>query len=103
VSIGLLLCVIPGVLMILVTPLYIHHVFTTDLNLMTCMNKAFKGMFQGFGSFSVVSFLCFLAVPGSTAVFPLLILAVLPMTALYLQNYIHHKGLVSTRSLPEAA
>lgn len=95
--VGLLLCIIPGILVILASPLYVHYVFTTDLNLISCLSKAFKGMFQNFGSYFVVSLLCFLAVIGSIVlcVFPGLV--VLPMTALYLQNYIHYKGLVRAR------
>lgn len=98
-GIGLLLCVIPGILVILTSPLYVHYVFTTDLNLINCLSKAFKGMFQNFGSYFAVSLLCSLAVVGSTilCVFPVLV--VYPMTALYMQNYIHHKGLVRAREL----
>lgn len=98
-GIGLLLCIVPGILIILTTPLYVYYVFTTDLDLITCLSKAFKGMFQDFSSFFVVSFLCGLAVIASTALCILPVLAVLPMTALYMQNYIHHKGLVSARDL----
>ena len=74
-----------------------HYVFTTDLNLISCLSKAFKGMFQNFGSYFIVSLLCFLAVIGSTVLCVFPILVVLPMTALYLQNYIHYKGLVRAR------
>ena len=95
-AVGLLLCIIPGILVILASPLYVHYVFTTDLNLISCLSKAFKGMFQNFGSYFVVSLLCFLAVIGSTVLF-FPVLVVLPMTALYLQNYIHYKGLVRAR------
>ena len=80
--------------MFLASPLYVHYVFTTDLNLITCLSKAFKGMFQNFGSYFVVSLLCFLAVIGSTVLCVFPVLVVLPMTALYMQNYIHYKGLV---------
>lgn len=62
-AVGLLLCIIPGILVALTSPLYVHYVFTTDLNLISCLSKAFK----------------------------------LAMTALYLQNYIHYKGLVRAR------
>lgn len=100
-AIGFLLCVIPGILVFLASPLYVHYVFTTNLNLITCLSKALKGMFQnsGFGSFLGVSLLCGLAVSVATlaCIFP--VLAVLPMTALYMQNYIHHKGLVRAREL----
>lgn len=97
--IGLLLCIVPGILVGLTTPIYVHYIFTTDLDPITCLSKAFKGMFQNFGSYFVVSLLCFLAVIGSTVLCLLPVLAVLPMTALYMQNYIHHKGLVRAREL----
>ena len=90
---GLLFFIISGILVILAHPLYVHYVFTTDLNLITCLSKAIKGMLQGFRSFIIVSLLCSLAVIAST-VLVVPVLAVLPMAALYMQNYIHHKGLV---------
>lgn len=96
-AVGLLLCIIPGILVILASPLYVHYVFTTDLNLINCLSKAFKGMFQNFGSYFVVSLLCFLAVIVSTVLCVFPVLVVLPMTALYLQNYIHYKGLVGAQ------
>ncbi len=99
--IGLMLCIVPGILVMLTTPLYVHYIFTTDLDLVTCLSKSFKGMFQnsGFGSFLGVSLLCGLAVIAASmaCIFP--VLAVLPMTVLYMQNYIHHKGLVGAREL----
>ncbi len=98
-AIGLLLCVIPGILVLLAGPLYVHYVFTTNLNLITCLSKALKGMFQNFGSYFGVSLLCFLAVIVSIVLCIFPVLAMLPMTALYMQNYIHHKGLVGTREL----
>ena len=91
--IGLLLFIIPGILMALATPIYVHYVFTTDLSLTTCLSKAVKATFQNFGGFFVVSFLCGLAMLISgILIFPALI--VWPMTQLYLQNYIHYKGMV---------
>ena len=98
-TIGLLLCVIPGILVFLSCPLYVHYVFTTDLNLITCLSKAFQGMFQNFGSYFVVSLLCSLAVIGSILLCLFPVLAMLPMATLYMQNYIHHKGLVRAREL----
>ena len=99
VAVGLLLCIIPGILVGLTTPLYVYYVFTTDLDLINCLSKAFKGMFQDFVSYLVVSLLCSLAVIASILLCVLPSLVVLPMTALYMQNYIHHKGLVRAREV----
>ena len=98
ITVGLALCIIPGILVSLTTPLYVYYVFTTDLELIDCLSKAFKGMFQDFG-YLVVLLLCNLAVIASIFLcfFPCLV--VLPMTALYMQNYIHYKGLVRAREL----
>ena len=95
--VGFVLCIVPGVLVVLATPLYVHYIFTTDLDPITCLSKAFKGMFQDFGSFFGVSFLCGLAVAGSILLCIIPVLAVWPMTQLYMQNYIHYKGLVTAR------
>ncbi len=97
--IGLLFCVIPGILVTMSAPIYIHHVFTTDLELMTCLSKSLKAMFQDFIPYLVATILCGLAVFLSALCFILPVLAVWPMTTLYMQNYIHHKGLVSPREL----
>ncbi|MCY4054716.1 MAG: hypothetical protein OXF67_02385 [Cyanobacteria bacterium MAG CAR4_bin_6] len=136
VVIGFLFFIIPGILVALMEPLYVYYVFTTDLDLTTCLSKAFKGMFQDFGSLFVVSLLSFLAViisivsiiflifipsllfllsiikiysSASFLLSALLIflslavlsipMIVLSMRELYMQNYIHHKGLVRAREL----
>ena len=96
---GLLLFIIPGILMVLVHPLYIHYVFTTDLDLGICLSRSFKKMFQDFPSFFVVSLICFLFDIVSMLFFLLPVFVVWPMTELYKQNYIHHKGLVSAKKL----
>ncbi|MXW13046.1 MAG: hypothetical protein F4X84_06705 [Synechococcus sp. SB0662_bin_45] len=128
--IGFLLCIIPGILVALAEPLYVYYIFTTDLNLMTCVSKSFKGMFRNFGSFLIVSLLSILAIIFSLVLFatlfmiaglglmnifpPLVIVlfiliisvvvtiatsAMVLMRELYMQNYIHHKGLVRAREL----
>lgn len=97
--VGLLLCVIPGLLVGLTQPIYVHYVFTTDVSPLACLSKAFKAMFQEFGPFLAVSLLCGLAVIASALFFFFPVLAALPMATLYLQNYIHHRGLVSVRKL----
>lgn len=101
--IGLLFCIVPGILVMLAQPLYVYYVFTTDLSLITCLNKSFKGMLQNFCHFFIVSLLCGLAVVVSAVLCIFPVLAVYPMAELYMQNYIHHKGMVSTRSAPSAA
>ena len=98
-AVGLLLCIVPGILVALATPLYVHYIFTTDLDPGTCLSKAFKGIFKDFGSFFIASFLCVLAIGGSILLCIVPVLAVLPMTQLYMQNYIHHKRLVSAREI----
>ena len=97
---GLLLCVVPGILVVIAMPIYTHYVFTTDLNLVTCLSKSFKAMFRDHGAFLGISFLWGLATIASLLLCILPALVVWPMAELYLQNYIHHKGLVST---PEPA
>ena len=102
VILGTLLFIIPGIWVALSYPLYIHYVFTTELSLTTCLDKALKAMSRNFCGFFVVSLLCDLAMlisvliseilPFPTLAFPTLI--VWPMTQLYLQNYIHYKGMV---------
>jgi len=135
VVIGFLFFIIPGILVALMEPLYVYYVFTTDLDLTTCLSKGFKGMFQNFGSFFVVSLLSSLGAIISTVsiIFLIFILVfffvsiikiypsasfllsalliflslavlsipmvVLSMRELYMQNYIHHKGLVRAREL----
>lgn len=99
VFVGYLFCVIPGILVLLAYPIYVHYVFTTDLDLMTCLSKAINGMFQDFGSYFLVSLVCFLATTVSSYLWFFPYLVVLPMTELYMQNYIHHKGLVRAREL----
>ena len=98
-AVGFLLCIIPGILVVMTMPIYVHHVFTTDLGLITCLSKSFKAMFQDFSGYLGVSILCALAYFASFLLCILPTLVVWPMTQLYLMNYLHHKGLVRAREL----
>ena len=96
---GLLLCVVPGILVMMTMPIYTHYVFTTDLDLVTCLSKSFKAMFRDFGAYLGILLLCGLASLTSFLLCILPTLVVWPMTQLYLMNYLHHKGLISAREL----
>ncbi|MCY4173181.1 MAG: hypothetical protein OXF25_03800 [Cyanobacteria bacterium MAG CAR3_bin_5] len=99
-TIGFFLCIVPSILVGLTWPIYINYIVSTDLSIRTSLSKAFKGLRVGGGSFLMVSILLFLADSVARAVlWGIPPLVVLPMTKLYMQNYIHHKGLVRAREL----
>ena len=81
--------------------IYIYYVFATDLDAFTCLSKTLKVVRNNFLSFSIVSIVCDIAIAIafslSFCLFPILI--VKPMAELYMQNYIHYKGMVRAREL----
>jgi len=98
--IGFFLCIVPSILVGLTWPIYINYIVSTDLSIRTSLSKAFKGLRVGGGPFLMVSILLFLAdIVAQAVLWGIPLLVVLPMTTLYMQNYIHHKGLVRAREL----
>jgi len=95
---GLILCIVPGLAVSLVGPVYVNRIFNSD----TPVLEAFTGSFQAvFGSskgwefvgIQVLVFLVLVVVTICTC--GLGALVAVPVSTFYLQNAAYHKGLLS--------
>jgi hypothetical protein len=97
-ALGLILCIVPGVAVSLVGPVYVNRIFNSD----TPVLQAFTGSFQAvFGSskgwefvgIQVLVFLVLVVVTVCTC--GLGALVAVPVSTFYLQNSAYHKGVLS--------
>jgi hypothetical protein len=96
--IGIVLCVVPGIVVALVMPVYVNRIFLTDRPIGQVFTASFEAVFgseQG-RSFAIVEILAWLV----TAVVSLCTcglgaLVAVPVNSFYLQNAAYHKGVIS--------
>ena len=95
--VGVMLCFLPGMAVLLVTPIYVNKVFNTDLSVTAAFSSSFSVVFKGEGwSFvgaqvltmivATVLTVCTCGIGGLIAI---------PMAAFYLQNVAYNKGLLT--------
>ncbi len=96
--IGILFCIIPGIIILFITPIYINRVFTTELGIIEAFGESFQSLFhsQNWISFCLISFsaglltsiitICTCFIGGLVAI---------PMCALYIQNLCYSKGILT--------
>lgn len=96
-SIGFLFCVLPGILVALVAPIYVNRIFLTDQSITAAFAASFRAVYGSpngriFAGIEILAWLLVALVAlcscGLGAV-----LAV-PMSSFYLQNAAYHKGLI---------
>lgn len=94
---GLVFCVIPGLAVLLVMPIYVNKVFNTDLSVLDAFSSSFSVVFKGEGwSFIGVQILTGIVVTITTVcTCGVGGLFVVPMAAFYLQNVAYNKGLLT--------
>ncbi len=97
-TIGFVLCIIPGIVVALVMPIYVNRIFLTDQSI----SEAFAGSFQAvyrsahgpdFLGIEILAWV--LVVVVSICTCGLGALVAVPVSSFYLQNAAYHKGLVS--------
>ena len=97
-GIGIALCVVPGIVVALVMPVYVNRIFLTDRPIVQVFTSSFEAVFgseQG-RSFAVVEILTWLlTVIVSLCTFGLGALVAVPVNSFYLQNAAYHKGVIS--------
>ena len=95
--IGVMLCFVPGIAVLLVTPIYVNKIFNTDLPVTGAFSSSFSVVFKGEGwSFvgaqiltiiiATILTVCTCGIGGLIAI---------PMSAFYLQNVAYNKGLLT--------
>ena len=96
-TIGLLLCVLPGLAVALVTPVYVNRIFVTEMSIGEAFSQAFQVVYRSENGMSFVGLevLAAIVVTVLAAITcGLAGLAVIPMASFYLQNMAYQRGLL---------
>lgn len=98
VLVGFLFCVLPGVLILFVTPLYVNRIFNTNLSVTDAFAASVQVLFRSpqgiqYLGLELLTTLLVLVVSICTCGFGALL--ALPVSSFYLQNAAYNKGLIS--------
>ena len=99
VLVGFLFCVLPGVLILFVTPLYVNRIFNTNLSVTDAFAASVQALFRSpqgiqYLGLELLTTLLVLVVSICTCGFGALL--ALPVSSFYLQNAAYNKGLISS-------
>jgi hypothetical protein len=97
-ALGFVLCIVPGILVALVMPIYVNRIFLTDQPITDAFAASFQAVYRSpnGGSFIVIEILAWLLVAlVSVCSCGLGALLAVPVSTFYLQNAAYHKGLIS--------
>lgn len=96
-GIGLLLCILPGLVVALVGPVYVNRIFNTDCTVIEAFTSSFQTVYKSSEGLSFVG----LQVLVWLVVFVVVVctcglgaLVAVPVSSFYLQNAAYHKGLI---------
>jgi len=98
VLVGFLFCVLPGVLILFVTPLYVNRIFNTNLSVTDAFAASVQALFrspQGIQYLGLELLTTLLVVVVSICTCGFGALLALPVSSFYLQNAAYNKGLIS--------
>jgi len=97
-ALGFVLCIVPGILVALVMPIYVNRIFLTDQPITDAFAASFQAVYRSpnGGSFIVIEILAWLLVAlVSVCSCGLGALLAVPVSTFYLQNAAYHQGLIS--------
>jgi membrane protein YqaA with SNARE-associated domain len=97
-AVGFVLCIVPGILVALVMPIYVNRIFLTDQPITDAFAASFQAVYRSAngGSFVLLEILAWLLVAlVSVCSCGLGALLAVPVSTFYLQNAAYHKGLIS--------
>ena len=96
-TIGLLFCVLPGLAVALVTPVYVNRIFVTEMSIGEAFSQAFQVVYRSENGMSFVGLEVLVAIVVAVLVAitcGLAGLVVIPMASFYLQNTAYQRGLL---------
>lgn len=97
-TIGLLLCIVPGIVVALVMPIYVNRIFLTDHSITDAFAASFQAVYgseQG-RTYACIEILAWLlVVVVSVCTCGLGALLAVPVSSFYLQNAAYNKGVIS--------
>ena len=97
-GIGLVLCILPGLAVLLVMPIYVNRIFLTNQSITDAFAASFQAVYRSSNgmSFLGIEILTWLLVAVVTVcTCGLGALVAVPVSTFYLQNAAYHKGLIS--------
>lgn len=97
-ALGFVFCIVPGIAVALVMPIYVNRIFLTDQSVTDAFAASFQAVYRSpnGGSFLAIEILAWLLVVlVSVCSCGLGALLAVPVSTFYLQNAAYHKGLVS--------
>lgn len=97
-TIGVLLCVLPGLAVALVGPVYVNRVFTTDMPVLQALRTSFQAVYRSpkgleFVGIQILTWLLVFVVILFTC--GLGALVAVPVASFYIQNVAYHRGVLS--------
>jgi hypothetical protein len=97
-AVGFVLCILPGIAVTLVMPIYVNKVFLTDSPILDAFSSSFQAIYgspQGriFAGIEVLAWLLVLVVSLFTC--GLASLVAVPVATFYIQNAAYHRGVLS--------
>jgi hypothetical protein len=96
-TIGLLLCVLPGLAVALVTPVFVNRIFVTEMTIGEAFSQAFQVVYRSENGMSFVGLEVLAAIVAALLTVltcGLAGLVVIPMASFYLQNTAYQRGLL---------
>ncbi|MCT0201422.1 MULTISPECIES: hypothetical protein [Synechococcaceae] len=96
-AIGLLLCVLPGIAVALVAPVYVNKIFNGDATVIEAFTSSFQAVYKSPDGLSFVGLQVIVwavTVVVSLCTCGLGALVAVPVSSFYLQNAVYYKGLV---------
>lgn len=97
-SIGFVLCIVPGIVVALVMPVYVNRIFLTDQPITEAFTASFQAVYgsergRTFAGIEILAWLLVLVVSVCTC--GLGALLAVPVSSFYLQNAAYNKGVIS--------
>jgi len=97
-TVGFLLCIVPGIVVALVMPIYVNRIFLTDQSITEAFSASFQAVFgsergRTFAGIEILAWLVVVLVSVCTC--GLGALLAVPVSSFYLQNAAYHKGVIS--------
>jgi len=97
-SLGFLFCILPGIAVAFVMPVYVNRVFATDQPIVDALGASFQAVYRSPHGMSFVGIQLIAGLVGGIIAFctcGLGALVIVPMLTFYIQNVAYNKGVIS--------
>jgi len=97
ITIGFIFCIIPGIMLTLITPIYVHKIFVTDLGIIESFQSSWSSLFdsgKAISFFAMTIFIGFITITCTILTCLLGGLVFIPLSWFYIVNYSYHIGIL---------